>query len=83
MALVGAALAKLRAQVRSLQYVPGWLPEELTIPELHAWSEAILAEKLDKVTFRRRVLAQSILRPVAGALRLEGAHRPAQVYRLR
>lgn len=81
-ALVEAALAKLRRQVRALQYVPGWLPAELTIPELHAWSEAILAEKLDKVTFRRRVLALSVLKPVAGAMRLEGAHRPAQVYRL-
>lgn len=80
--LVRQAIDVVRAQVAALSFPLGWLPAEFTVPELMALSEAILGHALDKVTFRRRLQALALVEEVKGKMRLEGAHRPAQVYRL-
>ena len=41
--------------------------------------EAILAEPQDKRNFRRRMLSLDIIKPTGGT-RMEGAHRPAQLF---
>lgn len=58
--------------------------ERFTLPQLQAVYEAVLGERLNKVSFRRKVLAElDMLEPIEGALSQGGAHRPAQLYRLR
>lgn len=80
--LIQMAVERMRQDVRDLHYPKGAMPEHVTLPELQAYSEAVLGLPLDKVTFRRRIVAAHLLEAVPGALR-GGAHRPAQVYRLR
>lgn len=43
----------------------------------------MLGEPLNKVSFRRKMEEMGMLEPVAGALQAGGAHRPAQLYRLK
>ena len=44
--------------------------------------EQVIGVRLDKASFRRKIEDQEIVEPVAGEKR-GGAHRPAQLYRLR
>ena len=44
---------------------------------------AVLGEPVNKVSFRRKVDELAMLEPVPGALQTGGAHRPAQLYRVR
>jgi 8-oxo-dGTP diphosphatase len=81
-ALVQTALDATRREVRELRFPSGWMPEEFTLSELQAMSEAVLGAKLDKVTFRRRVDVEGVAIPLPGKMRQGGAHRPAQLYQL-
>lgn len=54
-----------------------------TLPRLQAVYEAILGEKLNKVSFRRRMEELDMVEAIPGALETGGAHRPAQLYRLK
>lgn len=80
-ALVAQAAAALREEFRGLRYPAGWMKEEFTLSELQCLSEAVLGERLDKVTFRRRMEAAGVAQPLAGQMRAGVAHRPAQLYR--
>lgn len=80
--LIGQAVAATRREVAAMHFPEGWLTESFTLSELQSLSEAVLGSSLDKVTFRRRIDAGDIARPLAGQLRTGGAHRPAQLYRL-
>ena len=56
------------------------LPRAFTLAALQAVHEAVLGKEIDKRNFRRKVLAEGLVVPVAGE-REEGAHRPAQLHR--
>ncbi len=43
----------------------------------------MLGEPVNKVSFRRKMDELAMLEPVPGALQGGGAHRPAQLYRVR
>jgi hypothetical protein len=58
------------------------MPEEFTLSELQAMSEAVLDAKLDKVTFRRRMDVDRVAIALEGRMRQGGAFRPAQLYKL-
>ena len=79
--LVGQAIAGLRAELLALQFAPGFMPEEFTLPQLQARCEAVLGAPLNKVTFRRRIEEAGALKQVPGKM-IGGAHRPAQVWRI-
>lgn len=79
-ALIARAVESVRSDVRNLQLESGWLPDEFTIPELQGHCEAVLGEKLDKVTFRRRLEAGRFLHAIEGKARTGAAHRPAQLF---
>jgi ADP-ribose pyrophosphatase YjhB (NUDIX family) len=81
-ALVAQAVTATRIEVRAFRFAPGWLPPEFTLSELQTISQTVLGEKLDKVTFRRRIEVASIAQPLVGKMRTGGAHRPAQLYQL-
>lgn len=80
--LILQAVEATRGEVAAMHFPQGWLIEPFTLSELQARSEAVLAQSLDKVTFRRRVDAGAVAEPIPGQMRAGGAHRPAQLYRL-
>jgi 8-oxo-dGTP diphosphatase len=57
------------------------LPNEFTLSELQAAYEVVLAEKLDKRNFRRRILEAEILNETSRYRAGEGQGRPARLYR--
>jgi 8-oxo-dGTP diphosphatase len=80
--LVEQAVDAVRREVRELRFPMGWMAEEFTLSELQAMSEAVLGDKLDKVTFRRRIENTQEVVAIEGNLRQGGAFRPAQLYSL-
>jgi 8-oxo-dGTP diphosphatase len=78
--LIARAVEAVRQEVRDLRFPLGWMPVEFTLSELQAMSEAVLGEKLDKVTFRRRIDNTQEVQVLEGKMRQGGAHRPAQLY---
>jgi ADP-ribose pyrophosphatase YjhB (NUDIX family) len=80
--IVATALYRLRGK-STYSALPAYLlPEQFTIQELHQVYEQVIGVRLDKASFRRKIEDQEIVEPVAGQRR-GGAHRPAQLYRLR
>jgi len=78
--LVDRAVQALRLEVRELRFPRGLLAEPFTLSALQATAEAVLGQRLDKSSFRRRIDAAGCVQAVAGETRV-GAHRPAQLYR--
>jgi 8-oxo-dGTP diphosphatase len=77
--LINRAVAALRTDVAGMRFSGTWFPEAFTVPELQHFCETVLGEALDKVTFRRRLEANEVLRALPGQLRT-GPYRPAQLY---
>ena len=80
--VVDYALLRLRAKLGYTTIAFHLLPPTFTLSELQGAYETILGRPLDKRNFRRRVIASAILAPT-DALRREGSHRPARLYRFR
>jgi len=81
--IIDTAVARLRSksQYSSLPcYLAG---ETFTLPQLQRVYEALMGEALNKVSFRRKMTEMDMLEPVEGAFTAGGAHRPAQLYRLK
>lgn len=81
--IIDTAVARLRSksQYSSLPcYLAG---ETFTLPQLQRVYEALMGEALNKVSFRRKMTEMDMLEPVEGAFAAGGAHRPAQLYRLK
>jgi 8-oxo-dGTP diphosphatase len=57
--------------------------EAFTLPQLQAVYEAVLGEPVNKVSFRRKVDELGMLEAIEGEMQAGGAHRPAQLYRLK
>lgn len=57
------------------------LPETFTLSEFQALIEAILERTVDRRNFRRKILELGLVEPAQGQRR-EGAHRPAQLFRM-
>lgn len=82
-AIVQKAVERLRnkSQYSSLPcFLAG---ESFTLPQLQRIYEVLMDEALNKVSFRRKITEMDILEPVPGQFDTAGAHRPAQLYRLR
>ena len=81
-AIVEAAVARVRSK-SSYSSLPVYLcGDAFTLPRLQAVYEALLGERVNKVSFRRKMDELGILEPLRGA-KQKGAHRPAQLYRLK
>ena len=80
--VIAYALTRLRAKLGYTDIAYALLPETFTLTELQGAYETILAGRLDKRNFRRRVIASGILAPTENKLR-DGSHRPAALYRFR
>jgi 8-oxo-dGTP diphosphatase len=77
--VVDYALRRLRSKLEYTNVAYSLLPRQFTLSELQLVYEAILDRELDKRNFRRRMLSLGIIKP-SGAKRMEGAHRPAELY---
>jgi 8-oxo-dGTP diphosphatase len=81
--IVAAALDRVQSK-SSYSSLPVYLcGDAFTLPELQAVYEVVLGEPINKVSFRRKMDELALLEPIEGALQSGGAHRPAQLYRLR
>ncbi len=78
-AVVDYAVRRLRSKLDYTNVAYSLLPRQFTLSELQQVYEAILDRELDKRNFRRRMLSLDIIKP-AGGTRMEGAHRPAQLF---
>ena len=79
-AILGMAVKRLRGK---LDYAPiGYqlLPERFTLRQLQDVHESVLGRRLNKGSFRRRMLASGELR-ATGELEAGVGHRPAELYR--
>jgi 8-oxo-dGTP diphosphatase len=78
-AVVDYAVRRLRSKLDYTNVAYSLLPRQFTLSELQQVYEAILDRELDKRNFRRRMLSLDIIKPTGGT-RMEGAHRPAQLF---
>jgi len=80
--ILAAALQRIRGKI---DYAPiGYelLPESFTLHQLQQVHELVLGRKLNKDSFRRRLLASGQLE-ATGAIQQDVDHRPAALYRFR
>lgn len=81
--IVETAVSRLRSksQYSSLPcYLAG---ETFTLPQLQRVYETLIDEAINKVSFRRKITEMDMLEPIEGEFGSAGAHRPAQLYRLK
>lgn len=82
-AIIDTALARVRSKSQYSSLPVHLCGATFTLPQLQQVYESILGEPLNKVSFRRKMDEMALLEPVPGALQAGGAHRPAQLYRVR
>jgi len=73
------ALQRIRNKVEYTNIAFQLLPEKFTLTELQKVYEVILGKKLDKRNFRKKVKEAGVIVPLKET-KMEGAHRPAQLF---
>ena len=81
--IVAMAVERVRSKSQYSSLPVYLCAEPFTLPQLHAIYAALLGEAINAVSFRRKMDELAMLEPVPGAKRADGAHRPAQLYRLK
>jgi 8-oxo-dGTP diphosphatase len=81
-AILGTVVKRMRGKLRYAPIAYELLPERFTLLDLQRVHETILGTRLNKDSFRRRLLASGELEP-AGAMQEGVGHRPAALYRAR
>lgn len=81
--IVQAAVERIRNKSQYSSLPCHLAGERFTLPKLQKIYEACLGETLNKVSFRRKMDELGVLEEIAGQTEANGAHRPAQVYRLK
>ena len=79
--IVATAIERLRSKATYSSLPAFLLPETFTLNELHGIYQQTQGARLDKASFRHKILEQDIIEAIPGQFRT-GAHRPAQLYRL-
>lgn len=77
--IVDRALMKLKRHLETSGVAFQLLPDKFTLTELQRVYELILGKPLDKRNFRKKILSSDILKDT-GETKMEGYHRPAQLY---
>ncbi len=77
--IILSAIERMRKKLMSSDLAFQLMPSEFTLTELQKTYEVILNETLDKRNFRRRILESGVLRGLKKK-KLEGVHRPAQLF---
>lgn len=79
--IVAKAVERLRGKATYSSLPIFLLPNEFTMNDLHQIYEQTIGTRLDKASFRHKILEQDIIEEIPNRFRT-GAHRPAQLYRL-
>jgi 8-oxo-dGTP diphosphatase len=77
--ILGYAHARLQAKVQYTNVMWSLLPPSFTLRELQTAYEGVLARRLDKRNFRKKILSLGLLRST-GQKSKGGRHRPAMLY---
>lgn len=78
--IIRHGLERLRGQIGASDIARGLLPDAFSLTDLQRCTEIVLGQDIDKRNFRRKVLTLGLL-DETGETRIEGAHRPAALYR--
>ena len=82
-AIVAAARDRLRTKGAYSTLPARLLPPSFTLPEMQQVYEAVIGERLDQSSFRRKIAELGVLEPIPGETRRSTrVRRPAQLYRL-
>ena len=76
------AVSRLRSKVSYSNIVYGLMPKQFRLSELQRMYEIIINDNLDKRNFRKRMLATGLLTET-GKKDIDGAHRPAMLYKFK
>jgi ADP-ribose pyrophosphatase YjhB (NUDIX family) len=82
-AIVETAVARLRSKSQYSSLPCHLVGTSFTLPQLQRVYEALMGEPLNKVSFRRKMTEMDMLETLEGQMENAGAHRPAQLYRLK
>lgn len=77
--ILESALQRIRNKIEYTNIAFQLLPGKFTLTELQKVYEIILGKRLDKRNFRKKVKETGIITPLKET-RMEGAHRPAQLF---
>ena len=77
------AVARVRSKSLYSSLPIHLMPKHFTLGELQRIYELLLGDTLDKRGFRRRIEELDVVEEVRGQLSSGGAHRPAQLYRVK
>jgi 8-oxo-dGTP diphosphatase len=80
--IVDDAFKDLRYEIQTTNIASQLLPERFSLTDLQKVYESILGMNLDKRNFRKRIASLDILKPTKET-KMEGAHRPAQLFRFK
>lgn len=80
--IVAQAVARVRSKSQYSSLPVHLCGERFTLPQLKLVYEAVLGERVNQVSFRRRMDELGMLEPMVGET-VGGAHRPAQVWRVK
>lgn len=80
--ILGTAVARLRGKLDYANIGFELLPKKFTLRQLQSIHETILCRKLNKDSFRRRLVASGLIAPT-GQLEQSVGHRPAELYRFK
>lgn len=82
-AIIDAAVARLRSKSQYSSLPCYLLGESFTLPQLQRLYEMLMGEEINKVSFRRKMAEMDFLEAIEGQMVAAGAHRPAQLHRLK
>ncbi len=81
--ILETAVSRLRSKSQYSSLPCYLIGETFTLPLLQRVYETLMGESINKVSFRRKMTEMDMLEAVEGAFEAAGAHRPAQLYRLK
>lgn len=81
--ILRAAVDRVRSKTLYSSLPVHLMPATFTLSELQSVYEALLRTELDKRGFRRRIEELDVVEPAPQQPTARGAHRPAQLYRLK
>lgn len=80
--IINYAADRIKSKIEYSNIVKGLLPAKFRLSELQKVYEVILGKELDKRNFRKKMLSLNLLE-ATGEKELEGAHRPAMLYKFK
>jgi 8-oxo-dGTP diphosphatase len=81
--ILRAAVDRVRSKTLYSSLPVHLMPPTFTLSQLQSVYEALLQTQLDKRGFRRRIEELDVVEPAPNPPTTRGAHRPAQLYRLK